>query len=60
MEPTDRTLKGSDDDYCSVYPTDGHSWISHSVNADPINWVLRCNLCGRINNRDLREQLRHP
>lgn len=58
-KPTqDQPARGSDDDFCSVYPEDGHSWHSISVDAGLIRWVMRCHLCGRINNRDLREQLR--
>lgn len=49
--------RGSDDDYCSVYPDDGHHYVSHSVDARPIAWVRRCSFCGHISSGDLREQL---
>lgn len=56
---TDESMaaRGSDDEYCSVYPTDGHNYVAHSVDAPPIRWVDRCQLCGRISNRALRRQL---
>jgi hypothetical protein len=49
--------KGSDDEYCSVFPTDGHHWVSHSVQAPPLKWVDRCSFCGRISSAKLRAQL---
>jgi hypothetical protein len=52
--------RGSDDDYCSAYPSDGHHYISHSVRAEPIAWVERCHLCGHISSKVLREQLVGP
>lgn len=52
-----QVARGSDDDYCSAYPPDGHHYISHSVRAAPIAWVERCHLCGHISSKALREQL---
>jgi hypothetical protein len=52
-----QAARGSDDDYCSGYPLDGHAYISHRVNAAPIAWVERCHLCGHISSKALREQL---
>ncbi len=52
-----QAARGSDDDYCSAYPPDGHHYISHSVRAAPIAWVERCHLCGHISSKALREQL---
>lgn len=50
--------RGSDDEYCSVAPSEGHHMVSHSVDAWPIRFVMICSLCRRISNKDLREQLR--
>jgi hypothetical protein len=46
--------RGSDDDYCALYPLDGHHYVAHSVDAAPIKWVDRCQLCGHISSRTLR------
>jgi hypothetical protein len=56
----DMAARGSDDEYCSAYPLDGHHYVAHSVLAPPIRWVDRCQLCGRISNRSLRDQLDEP
>lgn len=49
---------GSDDEYCSAYPSEPrHHYISHSVDAGPIRFVDRCQLCGHISSRSLRRQL---
>lgn len=53
----DQAARGSDDDYCSSYPADGHAYSSHSVDAAPIRWVERCYLCGHISSKALRQQL---
>jgi hypothetical protein len=39
--------RGSDRDYCSAYPTDGHHMVSHSA-GEKVRWVERCSLCGWI------------
>lgn len=49
--------RGSDDDYCSAYPRDGHFWVDRSVDAAPVRWVKICSWCGRIHNGELRRQL---
>jgi hypothetical protein len=48
---------GSDDEYCAVYPLDGHHYVAHSVDAAPIRYVDRCQLCGHISSRALRKAL---
>jgi hypothetical protein len=52
-----RTGRGSDDDYCSAYPSEPHHYVSHSVVAAPIRWVERCSMCGHISSAALRLQL---
>lgn len=51
------STRGSDDDYCSVYPNGGHYYVSCRVDAAPIAWVRRCSICGHISSSGLREQL---
>jgi hypothetical protein len=53
----DQVGRGSDDEYCSAYPSEPHAWVSHSVRAAPIRWVERCHLCGHISSAALRAQL---
>lgn len=53
----EQAVRGSDDEYCSDYPLDGHHYVSHSVNAEPVRWVERCQLCGHISSAALRQQL---
>jgi hypothetical protein len=49
--------RGSDDEYCSVYPAEGHHYISHSVDAGPLRWIERCQFCGHFSGKALRAQL---
>lgn len=58
IEPTDEMVpkRGSDDEYCSAYPADGHQYLSHLVDAAPVRWVQICQFCGRINNAALRAE----
>jgi hypothetical protein len=53
----ERVGRGSDDEYCSLYPLDGHHYVSHSVTAGLVRWVERCSLCGHISSKALRAQL---
>jgi hypothetical protein len=51
------SARGSDDEYCSVYRTEGHFYVSCHVDAAPIAWVQRCSICGHVSSSDLRAQL---
>jgi len=56
----EQAARGSDDEYCSTYPSDGHAYSSHSVDAAPIRWIMRCQLCGHISSAAIRQQLTAP
>jgi hypothetical protein len=43
-----RAARGSDADYCSAYPVDGHAMHSRS-GGRLVKWVEICSLCGWIN-----------
>lgn len=43
----ERLERGSDAEYCSAYPGEGHFMISHSA-GKLIPWIERCQFCGWI------------
>lgn len=47
--------QGSTDEYCSVWPEDGHDYVSHGTSVQL--WIRICSSCGHIDNADLSEQL---
>jgi hypothetical protein len=55
--PASIAARGSDEDYCSSYPTEGHHYVSHSVQATPVRWIKICSVCGHISSQAIREQM---
>lgn len=45
--------RGSDDDYCSAYPSEPHHYTSHSVNARPVSYVDVCTSCKHVSSKAL-------
>lgn len=53
----EQAARGSDKEYCSVWPADGHHMSTHMKGGAAVT-VSRCNHCGWIDFDDLDEQVR--
>jgi hypothetical protein len=53
--PTDEAKRGSDAEFCSKWPFDGHAMQSRRASGTSI-WVRVCLPCGWIDGADLEEQ----